>query len=383
MERLHGPYLCLVCHRTSPLGWLYRCTQDDQQYTLVEVISLASDSIEHKAGITGHLVPNEKITKPLAPLARLSPWVQKAIQQEQYTPDQIVILRAQRQMVIDAIEAAESYMETLKVDRSATLEPLSPVTSPSIEADSSSSAPAVKELLKIQEAGSSSAVAVPENKPTLFPYCKLQYCPNCRPTFRDRTWLSFENTFTRTDQAVDIDFERDNRPISHADNVRKLGTHKARWSGLPLRCFNGPKRYSANSTKSTRQSASMNRQKWQFENVVGSYDLADQRTEPESKGFRDGVKRAFRGMLMHRRRSTSTRSSTDSGMREDDASEWDVGLWRDLNDELLQEASNVPLPGHDGMDGLGSEEGEIEVEEGVAVTEEGVDLGTADIIMSV
>ena len=86
---------------------------------------------------------------------------------------------------------------------------------------------------------------------------------------------------------------------------------------------------------------------------------------------------------MHRRRSTSTTSSLNARIKEDDSSEWNVGLWKDLNDELLHEASNVPLPGHDGMDGLGGEEGEIEVEEGVAVTEEGVDLGMADVIMSV
>lgn len=59
----------------------------------------------------------------------------------------------------------------------------------------------------------------------------------------------------------------------------------------------------------------------------------------------------------------------------------DLGLWRSLDDELLQLAASVHLPGHDGMDGLGFEDTEIEVEDGIAVTEEGVDLGTADVII--
>lgn len=63
--------------------------------------------------------------------------------------------------------------------------------------------------------------------------------------------------------------------------------------------------------------------------------------------------------------------------------DFDVALWRELNDETLHTASNVKLPGHDGMDGLEDQANEVEVGDGVAVTEEGVDMGTADIIMAV
>ena len=46
-------------------------------------------------------------------------------------------------------------------------------------------------------------------------------------------------------------------------------------------------------------------------------------------------------------------------------------------------ASHIKLPGHDGHDGLDAQAEEVDVEDGVAVTEEAVDIGTADIIMSV
>lgn len=70
-------------------------------------------------------------------------------------------------------------------------------------------------------------------------------------------------------------------------------------------------------------------------------------------------------------------------MDEDAMNGCDLGLRRSLDDELLQLAASVHLPGHDGMDGLATEEAEIEVEDGIAVTEEGVNLGAADIIIQV
>lgn len=66
-----------------------------------------------------------------------------------------------------------------------------------------------------------------------------------------------------------------------------------------------------------------------------------------------------------------------------DRADFDIGLWREHNDEILHTASNVKLPGHDGMDGLEDQTKEVEVGDGVAVTEEAVDTGTPDVIMAV
>lgn len=66
-----------------------------------------------------------------------------------------------------------------------------------------------------------------------------------------------------------------------------------------------------------------------------------------------------------------------------DRVDFDMALWRELNDETLHTASNVKLPGHDDFDGLEDQAKEVEVGDGVAVTEEAVDTGTADVIMAV
>ncbi len=61
--------------------------------------------------------------------------------------------------------------------------------------------------------------------------------------------------------------------------------------------------------------------------------------------------------------------------------ELDGNLWSEMSNQLLRDTAEGQLPGEGGMDDL--ELKEVEVEEGVAVTEEALDLGTADIIISV
>lgn len=380
MERLYGPYSCSVCQRPSQLfGWLYSCTQDDRRSVSWDN-GLAKTAGMDAEGVHENSIREETIKEQPALAPSLNPWVENAIQEGQYTLEQVATLRAQRQKVVDAIAAAEDFIKNHPEDVSNSLPPLSAVKSSSIDASTSLPNPPTAEVQDRKELEQPRAVTASQPKPSMFPFCKLRYCQNCRPTFRDRTWIKFEDVFTRDSHIPAIDFEHDKRPISRVDLVRKLGLRELRPSRPSRLSFHNARRYSVNLTRQLLPNSLHNRLS---ANLTGPYDSPGQGTEPESKGFRDGMKRAFRGMLMYRRRSsTSTRSSlTGKGGLED--IDFDIELWRDLNDELLREASNIPLPGHDGMDGLGTEPGEMEVEEGVAVTEEGVDLGTADIIMSV
>lgn len=380
MERLYGPYTCSVCQRPSQLfGWLYECTQDDRQSVSWDNGLAKTDGMDVH-GVHECVIPDVNIKEQPALATKLNPWVEKAIQEGHYTPEQVATLRTQRQKVVDAIAAAEDYIKNRPENVSNSLPQQAAFASPSIDTSTSLFKLPTMEGQVSNTLETPPAVTGPQPKPSMFPFCKLRYCQRCRPTFRDRTWIKFEDIFTKDSPMTTIDFEHDGRPISRIGLVRKLGLREIRRSRPSLRSFDSARRYSVNLT---RQILSNSLHSRLSANLNGPKESSDQGTEPESKGFRDGMKRAFRGMLMHRRRnSTSTRSSLKAKGRWDDV-EFDIGLWRDLNDELLNEASSVPLPGHDGMDGLGTDEGEMEVEEGVAVTEEGVDLGTADIIMSV
>ncbi|KAL9626415.1 MAG: hypothetical protein Q9204_007326 [Flavoplaca sp. TL-2023a] len=91
-------------------------------------------------------------------------------------------------------------------------------------------------------------------------------------------------------------------------------------------------------------------------------------------------------MSSRKRDSWSSKSSKKSSRKRDipdnEDTEFDLGLWKQLSEELLREAAAIPLPGHDGKDGIETEDDEVEVPDGVAVTEEAVETGTADIIIN-
>ena len=232
-----------------------------------------------------------------------------------------------------------------------------------------------------------------KEKLKVFPHCKFRSCHACRPTNRDRAWQVLEPIFA-VDFLTSMRFSEEScRRVSDAKIVRKMGFKEPRPTRPPLRSLDSIGLYSStpmghivHASTTPKRSADVMCSSIPINNV----DVSDVQTEPDSRGFRDSIKRALRGMLSSSRRaSTQSRSGTRPRCKavfseeEEDGAEFDMGLWRHLNDELLNDASGVPLPGHDGMDGLSHEEGEIEVKDGVAVTEEGVDLGTADIIMSI
>lgn len=361
VARVYGPHCCSICHRPSRFGWLYQCTQDEQQH---EGVSATTTSyLEHKDDTSGYNTPNDSINA-----TRLSPWIEKAIQQGHYTSEQIFLMRVQRQNVVQSIAAAEDYM----MDHPNLNSP------PASHQSTITLAAKIKGLLPDRSRSEIQAVKEPEpspaalnlrtaSKPQVFPACEFRYCQICRPTFRDRAWIKFDDIFADESCASTIDFDHDNRPVSLLSLVCNIGLREVR---LPRSQY-VPKRHILPSGLYHRRT------------IIPH----DPRIESERNSFRRGVMRAFRGMLMSGRRSSRSRSRPASRRRAqistdvDAINGCDLGSWRSQDDELLQLATSVHLPGHDGMDGLGTEDAEIEVEDGIAVTEEGVDLGAADVII--
>lgn len=432
MERLYGPYLCSWCHYPSPLGWVYSCLQNDESYLFDSEILIqnlntstlgpiagrqpngqptnrsnkqAADashvSIEPAKGINGHsktehqdrvgstnvtstqraedviqrLEPEEKAAMSHHQEPRLSPGIEKAIEEGHYNQEQIVKMRAQRQKVIDAINATKKKIRLYSENSPDLLSPPRPTASQSTGANSYLPFPVINEAGEIPN--ESDKVVIRSSKPRLYPRCKHRACPSCRPTYMDRVWLNIDDVLSMQASIPNIDLKSDNRPISNVATVRKMGLPK------PANSRSRPP-YStmgifSPSTISSSSSSSLPRRL--PTNFLVSENHFDLDTEPESRGFRESMKRAFRGMLSRRRDSFPARSSRMRRSKEMPPVEFDMELWRELNDELLQEASNAPLPGHDGMDGLGDDEREVEAEESVTVSEDGTDLGTADLIM--
>ena len=246
MERLYGPYSCSVCQRPSRLfGWLYSCTQDDRRSVSWDNGLPAGMDAE---GVHENSIREETIKEQPTLAPSLNPWVENAIQEGQYTLEQVATLRAQRQKVVDAIAAAEDFIKNHPEDVSNSLPPLSAIKSLSIDASTSLPNPPTAEVQDKKELEQPRAMTASQPKPSMFPFCKLRYCQTCRPTFRDRTWIKFEDVFTIDSHIPAIDFEHDKRPISRVDLVRKLGLRELRPSRPSRLSFHNARRDSVNLT---------------------------------------------------------------------------------------------------------------------------------------
>lgn len=407
MTRLYGNYECLNCNHTSDFGFVYRCSQDHGGE-----LPITADPLEAIFDVHTDEEAKAKENEKMEP-TKLKPWMEKAIEDGHYTEEHICIIRAQKQKVRDTIAAAEKAFE--EYQRPATssesissaseqcntsTSPEKSTISPSIDASLHPPFSVINEVqntpstLPVKQSPPANGIlldalppqpSIPGIQVTLrmVPKCSYMCCQRCRPTFQDRCFQRLEDVLHRDGPVPNIDFATDNRPIADAAVVRKLGLYRPRAKRARTFVDNGicedrEEYYSGSGSPLKRMQYSLD-----------GYSKESNDGEQASKGFRESVRRAFRGMITVRRRRvsksshTSRRSKRESEIQEEDGEDFDMGLWKVMNDELLEEASEVQLPGHDGMDGLDREVGEIEVLDGVSVTEEGVDLGAADIIMSV
>ena len=389
MKRQYGGYRCMVCRRIPEIGWVYMCTQDE-----ADVIDEEQDIEGCNDGLAdsdGHWLEESDsdvtVEQQLCSVTRLSPWIEKAILAGHYTREQELLLRLQKQNVNVKISAATAHFHETEAGNTA-----SSKQSPSLDTNSYLPFPVINQ---VSEPPPDDNLPSPP-KSRIFPYCEHRACHNCRSTFRDRAWQRFDDIFEDT-TVPSIDFENDDRPLANPAIVATLGLHepkRLRPQRPLLHTFDSMGIHRARSGRRALEAATAN--------DPDSVDVADQREMSESKGFRNSIKRAFRDMLMSRRESmASTTSSKRSSvsttrpsrnisrrarLREeaptDDPMDFDLGLWQRRSEEILREASRIKLPGHDGHDGLESQAEEVEVMDGVAVTEEAVDTGIADIIMA-
>lgn len=418
MERLYGDFTCNVCSRFSNFGWLYCCTQDhvpDVHATPGSISEPLTPPPQHVNGNGDRF--NEVDDLPMLPPAidedprqgwedtsmptsELSPWIEQAIKDGHYTPEQVTKLRAQKQHVVDTARAAIAQFDQSQANN--TISPTHiPTMLQSVDANPHLPFPVTNEVHDRSVTSlptHNSAPSALQPKLRMFPYCKFCACQLCRPTHRDRAWQRFNDVFEKDHEIPFIHYEDSNRPMASASIMSKIGLRPPRLPKRPLlRAFDSRAFYSRNEDGqivfNNNNNGSVPKS---ADPAYPSTDIADMKVEPESKGFRESMKRAFKSMLVTRRpssRSIRKRKARDeSETSDEDAVEFDMGLWKELNDELLKEASGVPLPGKDSIEGLSKEVGEMGIKDvgggmgevgGVAVTEEAADLGTPDVIMSV
>ncbi|KAL9119963.1 MAG: hypothetical protein Q9187_003482 [Circinaria calcarea] len=382
LTRFYGAHKCSHCNRPSWLGWVYRCVQDDERQLPESPEQLAD---EDGLGIITVNYGNEADTDKVLDdasgevkpgqvkemrVVQLSPWMERAILDGHYTTNQVIQLRAQKQKVNDVIAAADgnnTLQHTLFYQSN-------PSTKSTLPCEQTRTSSTTEETLD-----GISLVDRPPAPPKLIPICYYKTCQVCRPTSRDRAWQCFEHIFNNSEPPSAIDFSSDNRPVSDANLVRGIGLRKKRPHLRHLGIFNDILAPSDEGSRTLTEESS---------NQADADWMSRQVGQLRSRDFRNHVRRVWEQILFTRRRESraSSRSSRRVQGAQEDGEDSDLGVWRDWNSSgLLGQATRTKLPGQDGTDGLDVESGggEVIVDNGIAVTEEAVDLRSADIIMSV
>ncbi|MCJ1338847.1 hypothetical protein MMC09_004136 [Bachmanniomyces sp. S44760] len=340
--------------------------------------------------------PATCIGNPFSPLSdasdvQLNPWMEKAIHDGHYTPEQIRILRTQKRKVNDILSSVDGKLEWIpELDTSVVavgppaMRPALPIISNlSSNMSPSSSGDATQETSDVFSHGSTnrnSSYSCQSRSLPLFPV----------PTLNEEKTL-----------------------LSDVRLVRELGLN----AQLPCERRCGRMRLSTQEQEEFQAgNEEYNRSMKEEDEAERSIYFAGVRTEArpassarnlgngqESVGFRDSIRHAFRGMLLGRRRESIVREELESRRKDgkrstkasvkslrtaprrpqEDTEESDLGVWEDLDENWALEASRVSLPPTETEHEVMGEgvDAEIHVPGGVALTEEGVDLGAADIIM--
>ena len=409
MTRLYGSYRCSHCFRTSRLGWLYSCTQDKAGETAegrnrLDALMAAVTVHQHERSDISQSIEDDMDDPPV----RLSAWLETAIVDGKYTPEQIRILRAQKRKVQGAIAVVQrgyllaqqvnvmpssitSQRTLTGIEGPGSLVPTVPVTTDD---------PGTKNPTPFEPIDTRVVSSAP---PNVIPDCNYMTCQVCRPISRDRAWQCFDHAFDTDPHYTYPDFASDPRPISDASLVRRLGLWKSRPRPRTFESVN-----SIILTDDDQSQTDSNRQ--------DSHSRRESR-DSASRGFRVSVQRVIQELMtVSRQSSTRSRVSKDSSpstlntTAENDKRDETHRRWSEENNNRVFGDSKTRLSRYGRQRRLWRKDGkvisdspaprnalfnaqddrvetrvenELRVENGIAVTEEGINLGSADIIIQV
>lgn len=197
MDRIFGPYSCDFCHRPSPLGWLYKCSQDsidkyEHQLALMKTVkTVAENPIERRP----HLVnDNLDVLKDDLLALGFSRSIITQVDAGVYTIDQIEKLMAQRQHLCEVIENTSPTPPITPAKQTSIREPLSLPFPPKNE----------------------------QKLPWTYKPCMAKFCQRCRPYMMDRCWTSFDAVFANEIRPLTIT-DTNILPIKSPSIARTLG----------------------------------------------------------------------------------------------------------------------------------------------------------------
>jgi hypothetical protein len=360
-----------MCGGVNPFGWLYRCTQGSQGFLP------QSDFVSTRPEPRTERFSEQPVTY------QLSQSVLKGIEQGQYSLQQTQILQAQKLCVNNVIRIQEDKLEEKKLSsqRSSFVS-----CSDSIIDDKSGDA-------ILEQSLNGTLPPIPSRRDQvdfepIVPRCLFKCCPNCRPSYRDRAFQSLNGLLTEPIDTLP-QWELENRRVSDAGVLTKMDTSPVQQKQQPI-----PTYRRCDNLNAVAKTQAMDKTK--KENAMSKL-MEPRRGSGGRTVFRDLVKSAFEGngQLQLPRQASPSKSDSSSGKclaRDLRKAPSDLRTKESQNKALnpsnkvlddsqaLMLAINMPLPpDSDDSQRLG---GVVKVGDGVAVTEEAVEMGSADIIMT-
>ncbi|EXJ84547.1 hypothetical protein A1O3_05216 [Capronia epimyces CBS 606.96] len=318
MTRLYDPlgsFTCSVCSKHPNVGWLYRCTQDHSGF-----------------------LPEFDFTSQTAPANRpavtldfnahcLSPSIVKAIEDGQYTSDQVKTLIKQKERVREAIFGAGGRPPTSSTSTTTSsssegtfsILPQSTTFSTNSTASLDEEIKAAYDWKELQKAWMSEpSVPPPEYQSTQPPsspsglsrgttlpadqICDFKVCPNCRPTYRERACQSLNHILNNPVQLPPI-WELENRKLSDARTVAAIE--------LPAL----PRFYAQTTPNSFQSHHSVPEMSVDLEDgSISGQQVGDAHSVRKRSGFRQTVRKALARARLEDSSTPSTVSDTDSSL---------------------------------------------------------------------
>jgi hypothetical protein len=426
VTRVYGKLPCTACGRVPSTGWLYTCTQDALDH-LAEAGSCISAEQD-----MGDLVVPEEEDRWAYEGVELSAWMEKAILAGHYTPEQIDVLRVQRRNALRRIAQDLEAKRRVSVKRPVT--PANPLSGPSALDQAVSwidCGCALSRKILIYRRGLLATNKIPTPRlnarlPFVLLVGKLGAPVEwarliiMRPSWgRDRSWECVDHGYETAPPPMP-DFNNDGRPCSDAEVVRQIGLKQPEQS---------LHRHDSDDSGDLNLSHSTEPDQTDTETSNNATDDSDDEhyitANDDSELERRKQRLSFRLRHGNAQRLVSLRDSfrdpdetrdlpilVGSDLsREEDSNTSDYTSDTDITDAHKENGAMDPFVAH-ALAALGrvggawmtdrqpsaiehtskighgasmavKSDGELKVPDGIAVTEEAVDLGTADIITQV
>ena len=396
MKRLNGPYKCHVCQRLSPLGWVYICTQD---WDCAGGTDTPDGPV--RPGVVEYRPYQEHSTE-------VNPWIRKAIDKGHYTDAEAATVIKQKNNVAASANEAIARLRRIEQDKNAnSMHHIGVDTDLNFDILSNSWTKAFNTSKSKQDPTTHQPPPPPPSSPpaNIYPVCKFRACHRCRPTFLHRTWQIFEDvlstntTETLAKEEADI---FDQRPVPPARIMRKIGLKNPRGSimdrGRPQTRSN--ERHDRDQGRSFGRANAVPSLSQDGSDTLDSesVDITDAKNIRTNSRSKSPQRRAFNYVLDAlsdiRAKRASKEKKENPLERGDDSDKHEIDLAAAAPQDILQvQSKDDELIG--AAIGKGeSQAGDVDADkeridndtdlrEGVSVKEESVDLGTADIIMSV